>query len=215
MKTAQQLLIPLMSEQATDPELVGPKAANLARLGRAGLPIPGGFCLSAEAYRAQMAELGLGAAAQRVGSAAPFEARRIAVELRLELYQRPIAPSILEPLVGAWRALIGEGLGVVRSSALVEDRAGATFAGQFESFLGLDNEADLVTSVRACWAALWSTNARRYMANRGLDPGGTRSEEHTSELQSHVNLVCRLLLEKKKQIRLRITTTKKEKKKHE
>src|SRR5450631_3323179 len=27
----------------------------------------------------------------------------------------------------------------------------------------------------------------------------TRSEEHTSELQSHVNLVCRLLLEKKKQ----------------
>src|SRR5690242_21417011 len=38
----------------------------------------------------------------------------------------------------------------------------------------------------------------------GADPGlrtalGDReSEEHTSELQSHVNLVCRLLLEKKK-----------------
>src|SRR5690242_20912041 len=29
-----------------------------------------------------------------------------------------------------------------------------------------------------------------------------RSEEHTSELQSHVNLVCRLLLEKKKQINI-------------
>src|SRR6266571_8707171 len=29
-------------------------------------------------------------------------------------------------------------------------------------------------------------------------PGPRRSEEHTSELQSHVNLVCRLLLEKKK-----------------
>src|SRR5260370_38548881 len=29
-------------------------------------------------------------------------------------------------------------------------------------------------------------------------PGGGRSEEHTSELQSHLNLVCRLLLEKKK-----------------
>src|SRR5690242_21380205 len=28
----------------------------------------------------------------------------------------------------------------------------------------------------------------------------TRSEEHTSELQSHVNLVCRLLLEKKKKV---------------
>src|SRR4051812_30277425 len=31
-----------------------------------------------------------------------------------------------------------------------------------------------------------------------LEPYGARSEEHTSELQSHVNLVCRLLLEKKK-----------------
>src|SRR5260370_4727225 len=31
-------------------------------------------------------------------------------------------------------------------------------------------------------------------AHAGLD----RSEEHTSELQSHLNLVCRLLLEKKK-----------------
>src|SRR5688572_32065099 len=33
------------------------------------------------------------------------------------------------------------------------------------------------------------------------DPGGRRSEEHTSELQSQSNLVCRLLLEKKKKIR--------------
>src|SRR5260370_9562843 len=30
-----------------------------------------------------------------------------------------------------------------------------------------------------------------------FDPSGHRSEEHTSELQSHLNLVCRLLLEKK------------------
>src|SRR5690242_21326293 len=32
----------------------------------------------------------------------------------------------------------------------------------------------------------------------GRNTGLKRSEEHTSELQSHVNLVCRLLLEKKK-----------------
>src|SRR4051812_49803209 len=31
--------------------------------------------------------------------------------------------------------------------------------------------------------------------------GIKRSEEHTSELQSHVNLVCRLLLEKKKKVK--------------
>src|SRR5699024_11712732 len=32
-----------------------------------------------------------------------------------------------------------------------------------------------------------------------IDPADTRSEEHTSELQSRFDLVCRLLLEKKKQ----------------
>src|SRR4051812_49475912 len=41
------------------------------------------------------------------------------------------------------------------------------------------------------------TGAPIYGAEALLDEVG-RSEEHTSELQSHVNLVCRLLLEKKK-----------------
>src|SRR5690242_21265616 len=43
--------------------------------------------------------------------------------------------------------------------------------------------------------------ARRHVRRRpgpAAGAGGRRSEEHTSELQSHVNLVCRLLLEKKK-----------------
>src|SRR5438477_905425 len=40
------------------------------------------------------------------------------------------------------------------------------------------------------------------ISEKGVEEGeGYRSEEHTSELQSHVNLVCRLLLEKKKRRR--------------
>src|SRR5438034_6214847 len=35
-------------------------------------------------------------------------------------------------------------------------------------------------------------------------PNGDRSEEHTSELQSHSDLVCRLLLEKKKKEKKRV-----------
>src|SRR6266571_2823224 len=42
------------------------------------------------------------------------------------------------------------------------------------------------------------SHAHHASVGRGGDPGQPRSEEHTSELQSHVNLVCRLLLEKKK-----------------
>src|SRR5256885_10562425 len=44
-------------------------------------------------------------------------------------------------------------------------------------------------------ARLW---AIKVMDNTGAGTTGTRSEEHTSELQSPCNLVCRLLLEKKK-----------------
>src|SRR2546429_512391 len=39
---------------------------------------------------------------------------------------------------------------------------------------------------------------------RGRNRRGTRSEEHTSELQSRLHLVCRLLLEKKKQLRVSV-----------
>src|SRR6266480_990469 len=44
-------------------------------------------------------------------------------------------------------------------------------------------------------------------------PVKARSEEHTSELQSHVNLVCRLLLEKKKKKKKKKKEKKKKKKK--
>src|SRR5438034_2231254 len=40
---------------------------------------------------------------------------------------------------------------------------------------------------------------RRWFGGRSCNPRRGRSEEHTSELQSHSDLVCRLLLEKKKQ----------------
>jgi len=153
---------------------VGPKAANLATLARAGLPTPGGFCLTADAYRHQCETLGLAPLLARFGAASPPEARRLSVEIRLKLYQEPIAQKILEPLLAAWREQRqSHAPGAVRSSALIEDRAGANFAGQFESFLGLDSEADFLTAVRACWAALWTSNARRYMENNALDPAGT------------------------------------------
>ena len=55
----QRLVIPLTDPEATDASRFGPKAANQAALGQAGLPIPDGFCVDAEAYRMQIAALGL------------------------------------------------------------------------------------------------------------------------------------------------------------
>src|SRR5205085_3894679 len=50
-----------------------------------------------------------------------------------------------------------------------------------------------------CPTATWRLSLRPEMISSALISSGIRSEEHTSELQSQSNLVCRLLLEKKKQ----------------
>ena len=159
---------------ATDPERVGPKAANLAALTRAGLPTPGGFALTADAYRRQLQHLGIDDLLGQYNEADVPASRRISIQIRLALYERDIAPEILDPLLAAWRKQRETAaLGVVRSSALIEDRAGANFAGQFESFLGLSDETEFLTAVRACWAALWTSQARRYMAATACTPPNT------------------------------------------
>jgi pyruvate,water dikinase len=174
--TMTGIIVPLSASEATDANRFGPKAANLAALGRAGLPIPDGFCLDADAYRCQVAALNLEASARGAfATDDSTQARRHALRMRLDLLQQPIAPIVLAPLLDAWHDLVARtgAPTVVRSSALVEDRHGSSFAGQFESYLGLELESEFLTAVRACWAALWSTRALRYMATHDLDPADT------------------------------------------
>ncbi len=57
----QDFVVPPWTLDASEAVGIGPKAVNLAMLMRAGLATPGGFCLTAHAYRAQMEELGLDA----------------------------------------------------------------------------------------------------------------------------------------------------------
>src|SRR2546430_4808372 len=63
-----------------------------------------------------------------------------------------------------------------------------------------------VNLITYSWARAWAKSAIMSSASSSpmenlRNPSGMRSEEHTSELQSQSNLVCRLLLEKKKQHR--------------
>src|SRR5260221_7679596 len=62
------------------------------------------------------------------------------------------------------------------------------------------------SSLQASLAGWAPSTVKRYAKHSRLSsgtvahPGHIRSEEHTSELQSHSDLVCRLLLEKKKSL---------------
>src|SRR5215467_15404320 len=75
---------------------------------------------------------------------------------------------------------------------------------------GGDDVADLVRGQRARGVA----DRQLYPLHARVAGGhGLRSEEHTSELQSPCNLVCRLLLEKKKKLKFSYIFFKKKKKK--
>ena len=167
-----ELLVPLNSNEAADPNRFGPKAANLAQLGKAGLPVPGGNVLDAEAYRLQLDSLGLTGVAREVFAGEGMNARRCALRIKLALMDGALEKAVEATLLMAWQEIEETGK-VVRSSALVEDRAGSNFAGQFESFLGIEQQQDFFTAVRACWSALWSTRALRYMAGHSIDPADT------------------------------------------
>ncbi len=171
--TVTNQVVSLDDQEATQPAAFGPKASTLAKLRQRGLPVPEGLCLAAGLYKEHINFLGLADQATNVFSTEdPFRARMQALELRRALYDAALAPSVSEQLQGAWSLLDAAAKGpvIVRSSALVEDRDHASFAGQFESFAGIDDPAEFLTAVRACWASLWSVRALRYMSTHDLDP---------------------------------------------
>lgn len=172
-QAALSCLVSLDDKRATNSQRFGPKGATLARLKQAGLPVPMGLCLSVEAYRMQLKHLGLEELTAEVfHTDDTFKARMTALKIRKHLYDEPICDELVEPLREAWCKLqpISEAGVIVRSSALMEDLDSSSFAGQFESFLGITNEEEFFIAVRSCWAALWSVRVLRYMATHEIDP---------------------------------------------
>jgi hypothetical protein len=83
-----------------------------------------------------------------------------------------LPPDLEDGILHAWhrlRAEYGDDLTVaVRSSATAEDLPDASFAGQHETFLNV-GEADLVDTVRRCFASLFTDRAIVYRTGHGFD----------------------------------------------
>lgn len=151
--------------RAADLDTVGGKGASLGELTGAGLPVPPGFVVSAGTYRAFIEEAGIDEelfAAMDVDpedTAALKEASETAHELILGT---PLPDSVREEIVTAYRKIgEGEAFVAVRSSATAEDLPDASFAGQQETFLNVQEE-QLIDRVKECWASLFSQRAIYY-----------------------------------------------------
>ena len=175
-----QLVIPFRALGLRDLSIVGGKNANLGELIRslsgAGVRVPDGFALTAEAFRRHLAENGLDAgiydALDRVDVADVAALAKTAQAARERVARAALPRDIEAALLAAYDALseqYGEAATdvAVRSSATAEDLPGASFAGQHESYLDVRVHATLVDAVRACMASLFTERAIVYRRERG------------------------------------------------
>ena len=154
-------VVPLADARARDLTVGGGKAANLSKLLGWGFPVPPGFVVTTAAYDAVVTrnelEPAIAGAARPDGPAA----------IRAAFEKATMAAHLERDILSAYRAL-GAGAVAVRSSATAEDLPEAAFAGQQETFLGINDESALLAAVRRCWASLWSDPAIAYRRHHGM-----------------------------------------------
>ncbi len=146
----------------------GGKGLNLARLSRAGLPVPPGFIITTEAYRQQARAAGLEPLVERLATLSDRVLEQAADEVRAALESTPV-PAQLRAELEAAAAPYASVPVAVRSSATAEDLPGLSFAGQQDSFLNVIGPDQVVDAVVGCWGSLWTARAVRYRARAGID----------------------------------------------
>lgn len=153
--------------------LAGGKGANLGDMAQAGLPIPPGFVICAPAYRRMMESFDLDRQINELMSGLERDSftRLQAVEhqARQLVENAPITGELRELILESYRALGDEVPVAVRSSATAEDTAGASFAGQQETFLNVVGEEQLLKAVCRCWSSLYTPQAMFYRIQNGFD----------------------------------------------
>ena len=79
----------------------------------------------------------------------------------------PMSGTVREAIVAAYEALGDDPPVAVRSSAIGEDSAEATFAGQHETYLWIRGADAVCEAVRDCWASLHGERATSYRERLG------------------------------------------------
>lgn len=144
----------------------GGKGTSLAKLFQGGFNVPPGVIVPASAYTEFVAGLRF--------DDLPYddaEALRAACAgLRERMLARPLPEELQAALREVVAPLLAGGAVAVRSSSTMEDLAGAAFAGQHDTYLGIRTADDVVDAVRRCFASLWEDRAAHYRHVHGFDP---------------------------------------------
>ncbi len=175
------LVRPFSTVDMEDLPIVGGKNAALGALYRelapAGVPVPDGFAITADAYRLVLDRAGawprLREALDGLRADDTEDLARRAATARSIVEGAPLPDELRDEIVAAYRRLCDEygpdAAVAVRSSATAEDLPTASFAGQQETFLNVRGERQLLAACQRCFASLFTDRAVHYRVERGFD----------------------------------------------
>lgn len=161
---------------------VGGKNASLGEMFREltsqGINVPGGFALTADAYRLFLREAKLeGRIAELLAGLDPRnieELRRRGAAIRHAILAAELPSGLAAEITQAYGELCGhpeQSRSVaVRSSATAEDLPDASFAGQQETYLNVQGTYALLDACKRCFASLFKDRAISYRIDQGFDP---------------------------------------------
>jgi pyruvate,water dikinase len=161
--------------RGTDAGRVGPKMARLGQLAADGWRVPDGYAVTAGALDGWLPAAARGELARLFSVPVPGHAEltELAAQARALVEAQPLPSSLAEAVAVAHAGLAertgrGDALRVaVRSSAVSEDGHAASFAGQYETYLGVSGVDDVLLHVRRCWSSGFSAHALAYRQRFG------------------------------------------------
>lgn len=154
-----------------DVGIVGGKGANLGELTAFGLPVPPGFCVTAQAYNKFIDYSELDEVVKFLMESINVEnvddLTQVSNDIQEKIKSCDFPPELEEEILRAYGEFSAQ-IGVqdpevaVRSSATAEDLPDASFAGQQDTYLHIRGNEELLKHIRSCFASLWTSRAIYY-----------------------------------------------------
>ncbi len=128
--------------------LAGAKGLNLIKLNNHGLPVPDGFIIKTKSFASFLSYHNLQLSEQN---------------LEQQIKEAPFPSQMETELLSSFQSLLKTYPSVaVRSSAVAEDLEGASFAGQYETYLNIKTNEEFLQAVKECWSSYFATRVAQY-----------------------------------------------------
>jgi phosphohistidine swiveling domain-containing protein len=162
------MILDLTDDRALDAALTGGKGSQLAALAAEGFAVPAGFVVTTEAFAAFLQAGNLQDEIEKIPSSAPSEMGSLPARIRAMHLPEPASEALRKRLLDFGRKFDSDVRWAVRSSAVAEDLAGASFAGQYDSVLGVTGFEEVAAALLRCWASFFNARALQYRRDRGI-----------------------------------------------